>query len=428
MMMIMRQKKTEKKRKYSSDAATTAADSKEEEEEEEMRAIINKKKKKYQRPICPDTCPVNAGKVRYLCMIHSGSALCPLTCPSNAGKRKVFCFLHGGSALCPLTCIKNAGKQRVYCVIHGGSALCPNTCPSNGGKKKVFCFLHGGAALCPLTCINNAGKQKVYCLAHGGSSLCPSTCETNAGKAKVFCDFHGGSALCPVVDCSSSNIGRRKAYCITHGGQLLCIGCKTIQVKRKGNSCGTCVPVASKQARVREARMAATLEKWASDGLSSIPKYNLWNKSNRTADPAQCGKYRLDFVYEWAEGVLVLEYDEKMHSDRVKRCELVRMAEVSLGYGGRPVFWIRYNPDAFKVDGSTLVTSRKRREAVLLKMLQEMIGDADYDHVMTICYLCYDDKAEKNTKGEDNLVQTFKFTTMQEYEVWVNAVAPAVGY
>ena len=118
---------------------------------------------------------------------------------------------------------------------------------------------------------------------------------------------------------------------------------------------------------------------------------------------------------------MILEYDERMHSDREQRCELVRMAEVSLGYGGRPVHWIRYNPDAFKVDGSTLATSRKKRETILLKMLQDMIGDADYDHFVTICYVCYD----KSESAGNNFVCTFKFTNPQAYEEWVNSVAPA---
>jgi hypothetical protein len=97
------------------------------------------------------------------------------------------------------------------------------------------------------------------------------------------------------------------------------------------------------------------------------------------------------------------------------------MAEASLGYGGWPVFWIRYNPDEFKVAGKTLRTSVKQREAELLKMLQDMIGDADYGHFMTVCYVCY----HKPEHTEDNLVQTFKFTTMQAYEAWVDRVEPA---
>jgi hypothetical protein len=199
----------------------------------------------------------------------------------------------------------------------------------------------------------------------------------------------------------------------------LCVKCNMTNVKKRGDTCRGCDPVAYVRARIREARMAARLEEWAKKGL--IPMFDLWNRRNPMADPQQCGGYRPDFVYEWVEGVLILEFDEQMHSDRIKRCELVRMSEVSHGYGGRPVFWIRFNPDAFKVAGETLATSRKKREKVLLTMLQDMVGGADYDHFMTFHYVCYN----KPEKTNDNLVQTFKFTTPTAYEDWVNTVAPA---
>ncbi len=60
------------------------------------------------------------------------------------------------------------------------------------------------------------------------------------------------------------------------------------------------------------------------------------------------GRYRVDFVFELEAGVLLLEYDEDMHADRDKRCELVRQAEVSLGYGDMPFHWIRFYPRAFE--------------------------------------------------------------------------------
>jgi hypothetical protein len=187
-------------------------------------------------------------------------------------------------------------------------------------------------------------------------------------------------------------------------------------VQKVGDFCRTCVPIASQKARVREAKMAATLKEWASKGL--IPEVNSWNKQNPTAEPLQCGRFRPDFVYEWNEGVLVLEYDEQMHSDRPKQCELDRMEKVTLGYGNRPVFWIRYNPDAFKVDGKTLTTTRKMREEILLKILQDTIGHADYDHFMTVCYLFYD---KPTNSREGKYVQKFQFKTIREYESWVDS-------
>ena len=131
----------------------------------------------------------------------------------------------------------------------------------------------------------------------------------------------------------------------------------------------------------------------------------------------------MDFVYELEVGVLLLEYDEKMHSDRDKRCELVRQAEVSIGYGDMPVHWIRFNPDDFKVAGATVSITSNDREAVLLGLIQAAVGHVDYENLITIDYVCYD-KPEPHKDDGTALVQTFKFKTIGAYSVWVNMVAP----
>jgi hypothetical protein len=353
--------------------------------EDQEAVIVVIPAKKYQRFCCPGEC-------------------------KNAGKRKSRCAEHGGIDLCPPAGCKNSGKQKANCAEHGGSKLCPAGC-KNSGKQKANCAEHGGSKLCPAGC---PAKYKARCAEHGGSELCPAGC-VNARKAKKYCAEHGGSALCP-GDCSA----KFKVVCAKHGGSMLCVGCKMTKVQKSGGSCRTCVPVASFQSRVREARMAATINKWKSDGRI-IAEVTWCNKQNPTAEPLQCGSYRNDFVYLWDEGVLVLEFDEEMHRGYPKRCELERMVRVTLGHGGLPVFWIRFNPDKFKVGGTTLTTSRKKREEVLLTMLKDTIGYADYDHFMTICYLFYD--KPENTQEEDNYVQKFQFKTTQEYLEWIDSVA-----
>ena len=227
----------------------------------------------------------------------------------------------------------------------------------------------------------------------------------------------GGSALCPP---SCSNAGKLKTCCAIHGGSRLCVGCHFIIVNRVGGMCETCAPVAHRQARTREARMAATLDDWARDDL--IPRYTLWNKQNPMADPAQCGKYRVDFVFQHAIGVVLLEYDEQMHADRVLRCELVRQAEVALGYGGLPVHWIRFNPDAFKVGGATRVTKRAERETELLKQLERALSHADYEHPIKVMYICYH-QTKSGDHVENELVQTHKFKSVEAYNVWVETIS-----
>jgi hypothetical protein len=202
---------------------------------------------------------------------------------------------------------------------------------------------------------------------------------------------------------------------------MLCVGCLITTVHKKGYMCRTCRPVAHRQARTREARMAAKLDEWARQAL--IPRYTLWNRQNPLADPAQCGKYRVDFTFEMPTGVVLLEYDEQMHADRVLRCELVRQAEVSLGFGGLPTHWIRFNPDAFKIDGTTRVTKMTERLAELLKQLQDAMARADYEHPITVTYLCYNKIALDHDGNGNDLVQTHKFKTMVDYNTLVESIS-----
>ena len=116
--------------------------------------------------------------------------------------------------------------------------------------------------------------------------------------------------------------------------------------------------------------------------------------------------------------VIVLEFDEHQHEHEDQRCELVRMANIFLSYRGRRVIFIRYNPDAFKVGGVTLVTKRETREAVLLATLKEALANADYDNSIIVHYICYDVPADT---GGSQYVQTFKFANVIDYQSWVEA-------
>jgi hypothetical protein len=82
-----------------------------------------------------------------------------------------------------------------------------------------------------------------------------------------------------------------------------------------------------------------------------------------------------DFVFHTTWGAIILEVDEQQHSHYDPSCDVRRdfdmMASVSLGSGGKLVV-VRYNPDAFKVDGATLRTSKKERHAKLLMLLGEL--------------------------------------------------------
>ena len=95
-----------------------------------------------------------------------------------------------------------------------------------------------------------------------------------------------------------------------------------------------------------------------------------------------------------------------------------RLGEAGAGYQGRPVHWIRFNPDAFKVSGATRRTKQVERWDVLLPLLEAAIALPDYENLITIDYVCYD-KGQPDT-GSD-LTQTFKFRDYEAYCVWVES-------
>jgi hypothetical protein len=176
-----------------------------------------------------------------------------------------------------------------------------------------------------------------------------------------------------------------------------------------------CEPIATRGVRVREAKMAYRLQERAAKGL--IPMYSSWNRRNPLADPQQCGAYRIDLVFELESMVLLMEYDEEMHSNYREKFELAVQAEASLGYGGLPVHWIRFNPDAFKVNGKTRQTGKKEREDMLLNMIQKAVAAPDFDHLIKIDYVCYNKKCSpSDTKSY--LVNTLKFKTTGDYIKW----------
>jgi len=174
------------------------------------------------------------------------------------------------------------------------------------------------------------------------------------------------------------------------------------------------------QARAGEKEMAEKLFKWAEQGLlSHEPR---WNKKNDHADPVQCGNYRPDYVLETDVGVTIDEYDENGHGSYKLRCELIRQSVISSGYGGRPVHWIRYNPDYFSFNGGPN-PDNQTRDAIHLKHLQFAQQNPDYEFPMKVDYLFY----QPMFGGVGGIVQSFKFPSILDYEDWVDTVAPDTG-
>ena len=81
----------------------------------------------------------------------------------------------------------------------------------------------------------------------------------------------------------------------------------------------------------------------------------------------------IDFVLHMPWGVVFLENDEHQHDHQSPSCDVRRdfdaVASVALGSTQKVVF-LHFNPDTFKVGGTTLCTTRKERYSKLLDTLR----------------------------------------------------------
>jgi hypothetical protein len=104
----------------------------------------------------------------------------------------------------------------------------------------------------------------------------------------------------------------------------------------------------------------------------------------------ECGKYRPDFLYDAATHRVVVEVDEDQHKGYDPECERVRMINILGALGMRCVF-IRFNPDAFKIDGKTVRVYEKKRHELLLKTIREYMKPSfDPQATADVVYLYYD--------------------------------------
>ena len=150
--------------------------------------------------------------------------------------------------------------------------------------------------------------------------------------------------------------------------------------------------------RVRLALLAAGYEEWfASEAMPPMGHFKREKRIDFTCASLDTdGKFcRVDFVICVANGFVFLEVDEDQHLygyDALVSCDMKRMSHVmesiavELGEHMPYVYWLRYNPSAWRVDGDLRSVCKNDREAALVEWLSNLelvsplqIGYAFYD-------------------------------------------------
>lgn len=116
---------------------------------------------------------------------------------------------------------------------------------------------------------------------------------------------------------------------------------------------------------------------------------------NRSIAGRYCPEVRSrpDFLFDRGTHIVVLEVDQHQHrygNNYTEACEIGRMYNIVASLG-LPVYFLRYNPDGFKMGTRKISLSPGRRHTVLKKLLTAAFNwDPAQAEMMKVMYLFYD--------------------------------------
>ena len=160
------------------------------------------------------------------------------------------------------------------------------------------------------------------------------------------------------------------------------------------------------------------LKTWANEG--KIPLYTRSDKRLDGINPELCRAVRPDFLFDQGTWVLVIEIDEDSHKIYEPRCEHTRIMEITNAFGQLPVYVLRYNPHACRVNNTTRRITITERTDLLLKTLQYAFANPSFDHHIMVQYLWYS-CTRCPSAGQCSFQHIEKFETILEYAAFIDA-------
>lgn len=219
------------------------------------------------------------------------------------------------------------GTKERYCAEHKANDMvlvARGKCCSTEGCKRYGVF-------------KNDGDSNKYCGQHrsiGMRNILNRVCMENGCEVHASFDMKGGSGK----------------YCLAHKkGEMInvmlkpkveknCVSCGLKEKLNRQGQCEYCRPATFKV--VKYAKQNALMEYLdARELVGSI--------TDQMVEGGMCGKERPDRVFDFGDKIVILECDENQHKERQRECELSRMKNIGQSFGGLPVYFIRWNPDAY---------------------------------------------------------------------------------
>jgi hypothetical protein len=201
------------------------------------------------------------------------------------------------------------------------------------------------------------GNKSTHCASHKleGHILKPN--------AKCIIDNCKGQAL-------YSNIGKSPLRCECHKidkdinvVEKQCIECKFVNIVNPEGYCNTCRPGVFESFRLAKQTLV----------YNTLKVHNYYPFAyDKPILKADCGydeRPDLAFISKNGEYYVILEVDEHKHRGRPEVCECTRMVNITEGLM-KPVLFIRYNPDEYKVGNTKKNPTHNQRMKVLIEHLK----------------------------------------------------------
>jgi hypothetical protein len=104
-----------------------------------------------------------------------------------------------------------------------------------------------------------------------------------------------------------------------------------------------------------------------------------------------CSKHRPDYIIDYQLFDVIVEVDENQHKSYACECEIARMINIHQDFGGKPIIFIRYNPDGFKNQfGTAMKGNLPKREKQLVNLLMHMKKLKNWTTPLSVIYMYYD--------------------------------------
>jgi len=125
------------------------------------------------------------------------------------------------------------------------------------------------------------------------------------------------------------------------------------------------------------------------DTIKDSNSFNPTVDSNRFV--SECSRRRPDMLWMLPGHAVIVEVDEKQHSQITPECECARICEITGSLGGLPFTIIRYNPDEIKNQGFPVEIGTQERLAKLEEVTKKELATVPGKFEVKLIQLYYND-------------------------------------